>query len=475
MFNLKRYFPQHSLKNQLFRWLLLLLLPLIFISIIAGYFLANHFTNQVYDKSLYRTALALAGQVEADKLNIQVNLPQIAKDLLEFDEDDDVYFRIIGPNGDLVSSRTSLPLPNKYPSADKFFYYETSLNDEDLRVIIYALPKVQNSQKDIYILVGETQQKRMQMADEIILSMLLPQLLIGLLVAALLFFGIKRGLLPLEKLKTELITRNSNDLRPVDHSTAPTELKPLLESFNDLLAKVSGNIARQERFIADASHQLKTPLAGLKTQAELALREKNPDKIAHALSQINIASGNLSHLVSQLLSLTKAEPSGSVFMETESLNLSQLSQSTTAEWVVSALEKNIDLGFISEDKNLVIKGNATLLRELLNNLIENAILYTADGGNVTVGIKQENGQVLLSVQDDGIGIAGDQQAMVFERFYRVLGTQQTGCGLGLTIVQEIAERHQATVSIFSEGEGRGSIFTVRFAALFEPKPLGSNV
>ena len=339
MFNLKRYFPQNSLKNQLFRWLLLLLLPLIIISIIAGYFLANHFTNQVYDKSLYRTALALAGQVDVDAPKIQVHLPQIAKDLLEFDEDDNVYFRIIGPNGDLVSSHASLPLPNKYPAADRFYYYETSLNDEDLRVIIYALPKVQNIQKDIYILVGETQQKRMQMADEIILSMLLPQLLIVLLVAALLFFGIKRGLQPLEKLKTELIARNSNNLSPVDHSAAPTELKPLLESFNNLLAKVSNNIARQQRFIADASHQLRTPLAGLKTQAELALRERNPDKVAHALSQINVASGNLSHLVSQLLSLTKAEPSGSVFLETESLNISQLAQSTTAEWVMSALEK----------------------------------------------------------------------------------------------------------------------------------------
>jgi len=465
LLNFKKHFPQNSLKNQLFKWLLLLLLPLIFISIIAGYILANHFTNQAYDKSLYRSALALAGQIDLETPKIQVHLPQIAKDLLEFDEDDYVYFRIIGPNGDLASSNASLPLPNKYPKADKFFYYETSLDDEDLRVIIYALPKIKNNQKNIYILVGETQQKRLQMADEIILSLLLPQLLIGLLVGALLFFGIKRGLMPLEKLKAELIARNSNDLSPVDHSAAPTELKPLLESFNDLLAKVANNIAKQQRFIADASHQLRTPLAGLKTQAELALREINPAKISHALSQINVASGNLSHLVNQLLSLTKAEPSGSVFLETESLNLSQLAQLTTSDWVVTALEKNIDLGFTATDKTLLIKGNAVLLRELINNLIENAILYSFNGGNITVGIKQENKHIFLTVQDDGIGIAADQQTLVFERFYRVLGTQQTGCGLGLTIVQEIAERHQATVSIFSKGEGLGALFTVRFAAL----------
>lgn len=442
-----------------------MLLPLIFISIIAGYFLANHFTSLVYDKSLYRTALALAGQVVIEPTQVQVNLPKIARDLLEFDEDDDVYFRIIGPNGDLVSTHTSLPLPKTYPAADKHLYYETSLNNEDLRAIIYALPIINDNQKDIYILVGETQQKRMRIADEIILTMLLPQLLILLLVGALLFFGIKRGLMPLEKLKTELIARNSNDLSPMDHSAAPTELKPLLESFNDLLAKVANNIAKQQRFIADASHQLKTPLAGLKTQAELALREQNPDRIAHALNQINVASGSLSHLVSQLLSLAKAEPSGSVFLETESLDLNRLAQLTTADWVVSALEKNIDLGFIAASENVFIKGNKVLLRELLNNLIENAILYTPNGGNITVGVKQKTNDILLYVQDDGMGIAAEQQDLVFERFYRVLGTQQTGCGLGLTIVQEIAERHFASVSIDSKGEGLGSLFTVRFTTL----------
>lgn len=465
MFNFKQHLPQNSLKNQLFSGLLLLLLPLIFISIIAGYFLANHFTNQVYDKSLYRTALALAAQIDTKSPDAEVHLPQIAKDLLEFDEDDDVYFRIVGPNGDSIASHTDLPLPNQYPAADKFFYYETHLNAEDLRVIIYALPNAQQSQPNTYVLVGETQQKRLQMADEIILSMLLPQLLIGVLVGALLFFGIKRGLMPLEKLKNELIERSSHNLSPVDHSAAPTELKPLLESFNELLAKVANSIANQQRFIADASHQLRTPLAGLKTQAELALREKNPDKIAYALSQINIASANLSHLVSQLLSLTKAEPSGSVFLKTEPVDLHQLAQSVTAEWVVAALEKEIDLGFVGEVKNIRINGNAVLLRELIRNLIENAILYSAPNGNITVSVTTENHQVLLTVQDDGIGIASEQQALIFERFYRVLGTQQTGCGLGLTIVQEIAERHQATVSVFSKGEGFGALFTVRFNGL----------
>lgn len=439
-----------------------MLLPIILVSDIAGYFLVNHYTNQVYDKSLYRTALALAGEVDTNLAKIEVNLPDIAKDIVEFDEDDKVYFRIVGPYGDLVSTHTSLPLPKKFPAADAHFYYKTHYKNADLRAIVYALPNNKLNQPGIYVMVAETQQKRAQIAGEIVLSMLLPQLFIILLVSALLFFGIKRGLIPLEKLIAELSSRGNGDLSPVNSHAAPSELKPLLDSFNDLLIKVDSNIAKQQRFIADASHQLKTPLAGLKTQAELALREENPQKINHALEQINIASGNLSHLVSQLLSLAKAEPDASYQLDLKPIDLCLLAQTVAAEWVTLAIEKNIDLGFASSLKSANINGNAVLLRELINNLIDNAIHYTPAGGKITVGIKQSDASIDLTVKDNGIGIALGNQALVFERFYRVLGTQQAGCGLGLTIVQEIAERHLAIVELLSEGLGKGALFTVRF-------------
>lgn len=467
MLKLKQFLPQASLKNQLFSWLLILLLPLIFISTVAGYFLTNHYINLTYDKSLYRTALALADQVSLEELGVQVNLPQIAKDLLEFDEEDDVYFRILGPKGDLISTHTALPLPKTYPAADKFLYYDTMRNSEKIRVIVYTLAIstdsiVNTNNQNVYVLVGETLKKRTLMADKIILSMLLPQLLIILLIGALLFFGIRHGLKPLEKLKSELGHRDINDLSPVDNTKAPAELQPLLSAFNDLLARVSGTIAKQQRFIAEASHQLKTPLAGLKTQAELALREKNPSKISHALNQINQASGNLSHLVNQLLTLTKAEPDGAVFIEIKSIDLRKLAQEVTSDWVSVALKKSIDLGFSCELQTALIQGNAMLLRELMNNLIDNAIRYTPTNGKITVGFRLDNAKLVFYVQDNGMGISSEYQSLIFERFYRVLGTQQEGCGLGLNIVQEIAERHHASVSVKSAGEGRGAQFEVYF-------------
>lgn len=464
--------PQTSLRNQLFSWLLVLLLPLIFISAIAGYYLASQYTNLAYDKSLYRTALALADQVSLEALGAQVNLPQIAKDILEFDEDDDIYIRILGPRGDLLTTHSYLPLPSTYPKADQSQYYYATLNGEQLRVVIYTLPispetAASTSQNSVYVMVGESLTKRAEMANEILFSMLIPQLIIIVLVSGLLFFGIKRGLHPLNKLKTDLSQRNLNDLSPIDNSKAPTELRPLLNAFNDLLARVSGGISKEQRFIADAAHQLKTPLAGLKTQAELALREKNPDKIAHALGQINQASGNLSHMINQLLVLSKAEPDGATYLTFTPVDLCQLAQAVTGDWVAVALQKNIDLGFestglLAGNKTVIVNGNALLLRELMNNLIDNAIRYTPAGGRITVGLRLENKTAIFYVQDNGIGLAAESQALVFERFYRVLGTQQEGCGLGLTIVQEIAERHGAIVSVTSEGEDKGTLFLVRF-------------
>ena len=248
LLKLKQLLHPTSLKYQLFRWLFILLLPVILISALTGYALTNHYINLTYDKALYRTAMALADQVSLEELGVQVTLPQVAKDLLEFDEEDDVYFRIVGPKGDLISTHTDLPLPKTYPKDDQFLYFNALLNEKKLRVVVYALPVLagfapSNKNHHVYVMVGETLKKRTLMANEIMLSMLLPQLLIVLLVSALLFFGIKRGLLPLDRLKTELSERSTNDLSPVASTKLPAELHPLLATFNDLLSRVSNTIA----------------------------------------------------------------------------------------------------------------------------------------------------------------------------------------------------------------------------------------
>jgi two-component system, OmpR family, sensor histidine kinase TctE len=289
-----------------------------------------------------------------------------------------------------------------------------------------------------------------------------PQLIIVGLISLLLFYGIKRGLKPLSKIQTELKLRDVNDLSPLESELAPLEIKPLLDAFNGLLIKAKHNISMQQRFISDASHQLKTPLAGVKTQAELALREHDPEKIQHALAQINHASTNLSHLVQQLLNLTKAEPDGSAFLNKENINLATLAQELSTEYVTTALKKDLDLEFSSQAQSSLVFGNTMLIKELMRNLIDNAIRYTPSGGKVIIGVKSTDNSVDFYVQDNGIGISSKHQTHIFNRFYRVLGTNEEGCGLGLTIVKEIAERHQAQVYLNSEGENQGALFTVSF-------------
>ena len=452
-----------SLRRQLLIWLLTLLIPLLLIGAISSYYRANHFANLAYDRSLFRAALALADQIEVQRGQVTVDLPQIARDLLEYDKDDWIYYRIRGPNGELVTGQADLPLPDHLPNVGDHLYYNTQLDGKALCAVAFALPLTGTSAHGVaMVLVAETRAKRTQMADEIVATMMLPQLLIVVLAGLMVHFGVRRGLASLESLRAAFSSRSMQDLSPVAEAGAPREVQPLLHAMNDLMQRLRDAITKQQRFIADASHQLRTPLAGLKTQAELALREQDPAQVQHALQQIKTSSTNLAHMVSQLLSLARAEPEAADNLELLTLDLSKLAQGITSEWVPQALAKNIDLGFACADANCQVKGNALLLRELLNNLIDNALRYTPSNGHVTVAVKQNAQNIELSVEDNGPGIPEKKRKRVFERFYRILGTGEEGCGLGLTIVREIALRHQAEILLENGPQDVGTRISVVF-------------
>ena len=454
-----------SLRRQLLIWLLAMLIPLLLIGTVSSYYRANYFANLAYDRSLLRAALALADQIEVEHGQVKVDLPQIARDLIEYDKDDWIYYRLRGPAGELITGQADLPLPKRMPTAGNHVYYDTILEGKSLRVVAFALPLAGTSAEGmVTVLVAETRAKRDFMAEEIIATMMLPQLLIVILAGLMIHYGILRGLATLERLRAAIGRRSLEDLSPVAEEDAPSEVQPLLHAMNDLLQRLRDSIDKQHRFIANASHQLRTPLAGLKTQAELALREEDPAKVRHALLQIRASSSSLSRLVSQLLSLARAEPEATGTLELEVLDLSRLAQYVSSEWVPQALAKNIDLGFAGAQDGCSVTGNTMLLRELLNNLIDNAIRYTPAGGHVTVAVKKSPGAIELSVQDNGPGIPEDNQQRVFERFYRILGTGQEGCGLGLTIVREIALRHRAEVHLqhADRDTNTGTLISVTF-------------
>ncbi len=304
--------------------------------------------------------------------------------------------------------------------------------------------------------VGETLGKRSRLATEIIKGVILPQFVILPLAVLLVWLALARGIAPLNQLQQRIRSRESSDLSPIDERDAPEEVAPLVRAINDLLERLDRSIGAQKHFLADAAHQLKTPLAGLRTQAELAQRQidagqRDPQELKKSLRQIARSSQSAAHMVNQLLSLAHAEGKEQT-VGLQEVRLARLATETVRDFVPRALDKQIDLGYEGPEPSasaLRVSGHAVLLRELIRNLVDNALQYTPAGGTVTVRIVEDPfGQVVvLQVEDNGPGIAANEREQVFQPFYRALGTNVDGSGLGLAIVREIANQHGAEITL----------------------------
>jgi two-component system sensor histidine kinase TctE len=310
--------------------------------------------------------------------------------------------------------------------------------------------------------VGETLHKRRRLIWEILAAELVPTLLIAFAAVTLAWTGVKHGIAPLARIRGELLGRGPSDLRPLDETSTPLEIAPAIKALNNLLGRIRESSAVQQRFLANAAHQLRTPLAGLQMHLELLLRG---DLVAEARAEIesmHIATMRASHLATQLLVLARAEASGADGRNAERFDLRQVAGAVVQQWVPRAIARNIDLGFVLD--SAIVSGNPLLMTELLNNLIDNALRYTPPGGAVTVRCGVDAGNPSLSVEDNGVGIPIEARDKVFERFYRVDGTSGEGAGLGLAIVKEVADRHNGVVSVQS-ARGPGVRIIARFPAV----------
>ncbi len=283
------------------------------------------------------------------------------------------------------------------------------------------------------------------------------------------WLALVRGIRPLNELEQRIRARKPDDLSPIEESFIPQEVAPLVSSINDLLTRLKASLTTQKRFLADAAHQLKTPLAGLRMQAELAQRETDPVEIRGSLQQIARSSARATHTVNQLLALARAETTGRT-LPSARIDLARLVPDVVQDSVPRALEAGIDLGFEGPEDtpdDCLMDGNPTLLQEMVRNLVDNAIHYTGQGGVVTVRVLLDrfSGVQILQVEDDGPGIPENEREFVMQPFYRALGTNVDGSGLGLAIVQEIAQQHGASVSMedaHPERSRRGLRVSVRF-------------
>ena len=280
--------------------------------------------------------------------------------------------------------------------------------------------------------------------------MLLPMSGLVLLLTLLVWAGIRAGLAPLHRLRLQVEGRAPTDLAPLQLASAPRELWSLASALNTLLAAVQRNVNTQKRFIGDAAHQLRTPVAGLKSQTEIALQSVSDPALRARLERVHESATRSAHLVNQLLTLARAEPESLMAQDRQRFDLHRMAQQLTAEWVPRAIKAHIDLGMDEQAEAQAgpvwVQGNALLIREAVTNLIDNALHYAGAGAQVTVVAQVQGAQAQLTVTDSGSGIAEADRDRVMERFVR--GTETgNGCGLGLAIVREIIEQHQGQVTL----------------------------
>ena len=443
---------ERSLFGEILDWMLAPLLFVWPISIAFTHYFANSVASFPYDQSLREHVAAISRQISFDDGHALLAFPAMAQAFLRSDEIDNVYFHLLDGDGELLAGDPELPLPT-LPArllgneSGEVHFRDDEYRGQTLRVAyMYLFTNAESPARWILIEVGETTEKRSQLANKIIASVILPQFVIIPLAVVLVWFGLSQGLRPLTRLRNRIAARREADLSPISLGRVPEELRPLTEAFNSMLARMQHNVDAQRRFIANAAHQMRTPLTGLKTQAQLAMRERDPAELRHALRQILTGVDRASHLVDQLLALARAEASGHSQQTLVPLDLEQLLREIVETWVVRALEKRIDLGY--EPAGAVpIAGNAFLLREMINNLLDNALRYTPAGGRVTARVFAQGDFALLEIEDNGSGISEDDSHKVFDRFYRADATDGEGSGLGLAIVREIAEVHQAAASL----------------------------
>mgnify|MGYP001788357340 CR=1 FL=1 len=456
---------------------LLLLWP---ISLALTWLVAQNIAGKPFDRALEYNVQALGKLVVVKDNTVQFNLTGPAREILRADDTDLVYYQVLSARGEILSGERDLPMPpdEEKPIDGEVRLREDKIGGEDVRVAYTWITADGKAANRVLVQVAETLEKRKTLATEIVKGTMVPQFVTLPLAVLLVWLALVRGIKPLAQLEKRIRARKPDDMSPLDDTAVPEEVAPLVSSMNDLLSRLKASLTTQKRFLADAAHQLKTPLAGLRMQADLAQRETNADELKKSLKHIGKSSVRATHTVNQLLALARAETTGRSLAK-QTVNMVLIASEVMADSVPRALEKQIDLGYEGPDAGgqaTQLEGNPTLLKELVRNLLDNAIAYTPEKGQVTLRLLTDafSGVLVLLVEDSGPGIPAAERELVFQPFYRALGTNVDGSGLGLAIVVEIAKQHDATVSIEDamlpgHTQSPGTRIAVRFAPV-NPAP-----
>ncbi|UFH48573.1 sensor histidine kinase [Pseudomonas sp. KNUC1026] len=443
-----------SLRWRLLRNLVALLTLLMFASGLSAYWNGREAADTAYDRTLLASARTIAANLTQRDGSLSVDVPYVALDTFAYDSAGRIYYQVNGIDRRLISGYENLPEPpadtprtDDYPALARF--YNGRYQGQNVRVV--SLLKAVSEPNMIgmaEIRVAETEEARVRMARALMADTLLRLGMLGAGAVLLVWITVSGALRPLERLRSAVEARQPDDLQPLPRVDAQRELEPLVEAIDHFTERLRQQFERQSQFIADAAHELRTPLAALEARMELGLRGDDPEQWRATLQDSVEGTDRLTHLANQLLSLARVEHGARAIAEggVAWLRLDELAREQGLAMAALAHARGIALALEAEVQ-VQIRGEATLLHELLSNLLDNALAHTPAGGNVILRVLAPG---ILEVEDDGPGIPIDARERVFERFYR---RSSQGTGLGLAIVGEICRAHRARISLHDGAQG----------------------
>jgi two-component system sensor histidine kinase TctE len=449
---------------QILDWMMRPLIILWPAAVLGSWLAAVTIADNTYDLRLRDIVHALAEEVRTHAAEADGTRRLPVFKAFRDDPVDRFYVQLLRPGGERIEGDEDIPPPGPSdpPAEAAVRFRDVTLAGASVR-LAYQLVTMPTTGQGYVVQVGEPIQRRRGLVSNVTAIVMVVIALLVPATVAMVWLGLRHGLSPLLRLRELVERRAPDDLSPIAPGDVPLEIEPLINTLNRQLERVRANLDAQRRFVDDAAHQMRTPLAGLKTQAQAAARAESLEHTRERLARIEESADRLAHLMEQLLALARADGALARPAPQEVCELNAVLHDVCAQAADRALAKGLALAFDAAPSAANVRGDAVLLREMFANIVDNAIRYTPRGGEVDVRVNP-GPPFAVSVQDSGVGIVPADRERVFDRFHRVLGTGESGSGLGLAIVKAIADWHGAHVRVEPSPGDVGARFVVTFPA-----------
>lgn len=458
-----------SISAKLLRVLLVPLCIMFVLTALIAYNLAAWFANDSYDKELLNAAHAVAARLSKDENGLVADLPSAVQEVLRHNDRDEFFYQVLSPTKERLAGDAVLPMPVNDINTDTPGFRNAVVNSRNVRIVRIRVPLHESDDELVIVQAARTLNARNELIHCIFLSIVVPQIFLGLLSLCCVGYGVKDGLKPIVELSKEIQQRSQWDLNAIENKNSPKEMIPFIDAINSLFLRIDSHIEEQKRFVSNAAHQLRTPVAGLRAYIEYGRRISNGNGgFSEVLKQLDAGTDRISELVGGLLILARA--SERRIRQLDYVDLNDLSSEVTSDLIRQAANKRVELFFQPSSRPSVVLGDKAELQEMLSNVVSNAVMYSPDGGMVNVTVKAGPPPVVV-IQDNGPGIPLIERQRVFERFYRVRGTRINGTGLGLAIVHEIAQSHKATVELLDPYGDKGTLVRITFPGIKEERQV----